>query len=100
MNEGNQVICVSESFPEWKTTSEDKSRIGTIPNLHPTKGEILTVDEVLGEFLRFDKYDTDESVNWWHQSRFRLVEDIDDEASIEAIVHKHTKNFMALIGKT
>lgn len=72
MKQGDKVICVSENFPRWKTTDEDKTGIGLQPKIHPTKGEVLTVDEVLGEFLRFDIYDTD-SYNWWKSNRFRKL---------------------------
>lgn len=73
MKEGDEVICISEYFPVWKTTEEDKSIIGTHPHSHPKKGEILTIDETLGEFLRFEKYDT-HTFNWWHHSRFKKCE--------------------------
>lgn len=96
MKEGDEVICISEDFPVWKTTEEDKSIIGTKPNFHPQKGEILTIDETLGEFIKFDKYDNDH-VNWWHHSRFRKVEDIDDEAAMDAVVHKNVKLFKSLL---
>lgn len=97
MKEGDEVICISEAFPEWKTTDEDKSRIGTVPANHPKKGEILTIDEVLGEFIRFDKYDIPGSYNWWHHSRFRKIEDIEDEAAADAIVHENVKLFKSLL---
>lgn len=96
MKEGDDVICISEAFPEWKTTDEDKSRIGTTPAHHPKKGEIITIDEVLGDFIRFDKYDIPESFNWWHHSRFRKVEDADCEESIDAVVHKNVELFKSL----
>lgn len=76
MKEGDKVICISENFPIWKTTNEDKSIIGTHPNNHPKKGEELFVDEVLGDFLRFDKYDTEEEFAWWKSDRFKKVSNV------------------------
>jgi hypothetical protein len=73
MKQGDKVICISENFPQWKTTDEDKTGNGSQPKSHPTKGEVLTVDEVLGVFLRFDVYDTD-SYNWWMCNRFRKLD--------------------------
>jgi hypothetical protein len=72
MKEGDKVICISEKLPQWKTTGEDKGDIGTNPGSHPKINEILTVDEILGDFLRFDRYDTD-SYNWWKSDRFRKL---------------------------
>ena len=72
MKTGQQVICISENFPVWKTTQTDKSIIGTNPHHHPQLNEILTIDETLGEFIRFDKYDN-HAFNWWKMDRFKLL---------------------------
>ena len=74
MKEGDLVKCVSTNFLHWKTTNIDKSQIGSQADFHPRLGEQLIIDEILGEFIRFDCYDTD-SYNWWHNSRFILVVD-------------------------
>lgn len=77
MEEGTKVICISENFPLWKTTKEDKTEIGSHPINHPKKDEVLIVDEVLGDFLRFEAYDTVDEYKWWHKNRFRIVDDLD-----------------------
>lgn len=79
MREGDKVVCISENFPLWKTTNEDKSILGSHPNSHPKKDEVLIVDEVLGDFLRFDKYDTEEDFKWWKSDRFKKIDDIEEE---------------------
>ena len=71
--EGQKVVCISESFPVIATTETDKSIIGIQAPSHPVKGETLVIDEILGDFLRFNKYDG-VSFNWWHSSRFRPLE--------------------------
>lgn len=77
IREGSSVVCISEDFP-WI-----KKHGGSGPAKdHPKKGEILIVDEILGEFLRFDKYDTEESFNWWHITRFAPIEE-DFESELE-----------------
>lgn len=71
-SETDKVICISEDFP-WLPQHG-----GTGPaKAHPQKGEVLMIDETLGDFLRFDRYDTDESFNWWHHTRFRRVTELD-----------------------
>jgi len=75
--EGQKVVCISENFPVHTTTEIDKSIIGTQAPTHPIKGETLVIDEMLGDFLRFNKYDTDESFNWWHSTRFKPLDDIE-----------------------
>ena len=72
--EGDKVVCISESFPLFRTTEEDKSQIGIMPANHPKKNEVLTIDEILGTFLRFSKYDT-ENWEWWHHTRFVPFDD-------------------------
>lgn len=74
--EGQKVVCISESFPVHTTTLEDKSDIGKQAPIHPVKGEKLIIDEMLGDFLRFSKYDTD-AFNWWHCSRFRPLDEFE-----------------------
>jgi len=83
--EGQKVVCISENFPVHATTLEDKSDIGKQAPVHPIKGETLIIDEMLGDFLRFDKYDT-YSFNWWHSSRFRPIDEI--EIKLEDVIHK------------
>lgn len=65
-NEGQRVICISEDFPLIK----EYGGSGNESKITPKKGESIEIDEILGEFLRFDKYDTEESFNWWKHDRF------------------------------
>lgn len=75
---GQYVVCISENFPVVETTG-DKSQIGTQPLIHPKKGEICCVDEILGEYLRFDEYDCNDETNpnygwkWWKHTNFRRI---------------------------
>lgn len=85
--EGQKVVCISERFPLHKTTQTDKSNIGTQATNHPKKGEIIVIDEILGEFLRFDKYDTNESFNWWKADRFAPIDEA--ELSIDDLINEN-----------
>ncbi len=80
---GQKVVCVSDHFPvirKYGGTGEEA-------NLTPKEGEVLIIDEILGEFLRFDKYDTDESFNWWMADRFApLNEDVETLVSFFHII--------------
>lgn len=69
--EGQEVVCINDVFPMVRTTNEDKSNIGQKAVFHPYKNEELIIDEILGPFLRFNKYDSDEfGFQWWHHSSF------------------------------
>ena len=76
---GEYALCINENFPVVATTDEDKSIIGKQPTRHPKKGEICCVDEILGEYLRFDEYDDhDESSpdygwKWWKHTHFKKM---------------------------
>ncbi len=65
---GEEVICVNINFPFIK----DYGGSGEAKN-KPKENEVLVVDETLGDFIRFDKYDTEGSFNWWHHNRFRTI---------------------------
>lgn len=84
--EGQKVVCISESFPVHTTTETDKSKIGTQAPTHPKKGETITIDEMLGDFLRFSKYDTD-AFNWWHCTRFRPLDEFEVTTSSQIQEH-------------
>lgn len=81
--EGQKFVCISDNFPVVATT-DNKSLIGTQPNFHPKKGEILTIDEILGEYLRFIKYDIHEETHpeygfrWWKHTRFEPLLEIEE----------------------
>jgi hypothetical protein len=85
--EGRQVVCISEKFPHVITTEKDKKSLGKYNPPHPMKGELLIIKEVLGEYLMFDKYNTRESNNWWHYTKFGLPP---EEVTIQI---KHAERF-------
>lgn len=75
---GNYALCINENFPVVETTG-DKSQIGKQPLSHPKYGEICCVDEVLGEYFRFDEHDCDDPNNpdygwkWWKHTHFKIL---------------------------
>lgn len=77
--EGQKVVCISENFPLLKKYGGDTEAKNT-----PKKDEVLIIDEILGEFLRFDKYDTDESYNWWYFNRFAPISE--EEIAMEEMI--------------
>jgi len=83
-----EVICINANFPCVITTEEDKSCIGKIPPTHPKKWEQLSIDEILGEYLRFGKYDN-ESFMWWMHTHFKPL----DEMTEEDVVQKNLELF-------
>ena len=77
MQEGKIVICVSDDFtPVWETGDNKQELIRK-----PTTGEVLTIYEIQGDFLRFKKYDKYNCCNWWHYSKFAPIDQkvINDE---------------------
>lgn len=82
-SEGQEVMCISEDFPCIIATGEDKSGMGAIPPHHPKKWEKLCIDEILGEYLRFEKYDIPTSYNWWKHTRFKAIEEMTEEDVVE-----------------
>lgn len=89
--QGDIVVCISENFPlieKYGVTGEEAK-------FTPQKGETLKVDEVLGEFIRFDKYDTEESYNWWKFDRFAPVVDVETQeeliSEVNIILNPHEK---------
>lgn len=83
---GQKVVCVSDYFPKVITTDEDKSTLGNLPVRHPKRGEVYCIDEILGEFLRFDAFDEKDTTHpeygwrWWKHTHFKGVE-TDNETS-------------------
>lgn len=81
---GQDVVCINDAFPLLTTTLEDKQNVGKQAEWHPMLNEKLTIDEMLGDFLRFQKYDIGDHCQWWHKSRFiayaekRLIEVIEE----------------------
>lgn len=64
--EGQKVVCISQNFSLIKEFGGTGKEAEKIPKIN----EVLIIDEILGDFLRFEKYDTDESFNWWKFDRF------------------------------
>lgn len=77
---GQKVVCVDSNFPFIPEYGGFDSAIKK-----PIKNEVLKIDEILGDFLRFNKYDTIDSFNWWHSSRFRPLDHQFAEDVIEYI---------------
>jgi len=75
---GQYALCINDNFPIVETTG-DKSQIGINPITFPKKGEICCVDEILGEFLRFDEYDCNDETKldygwrWWIHTHFKPI---------------------------
>lgn len=73
--ERQKVVCISDDFPAVHTTG-DKYEIGKMPNTHPIVGCTYIIDEILGDFIRFNEFDCDDpnspeyGYKWWHHSRF------------------------------
>ncbi len=63
---GAMVVCVSTNFPVVKKFSSTNVGAKECPKLH----EHLMIDEILGDYLRFDKYDEHGMCNWWKYDRF------------------------------
>ena len=78
--EGQTVVCISQHFPLIK----EYGGTGKEAQYTPQKGEILVIDEILGEFLRFDKYDGPESYNWWIATHFAPIDET--ELEIENLI--------------
>lgn len=77
---GQSVVCINDHFPLIMTTA-DKERVGTMPSVHPKLNESLVIDEILGEYLRFDQYDCDDvnhpdyGLNWWKHTHFAAIQE-------------------------
>jgi len=81
--QGQEVVCISDNFPVIK----EYGGTGKEATSKPQKNETIIIDEILGEFLRFDKYDTEESCNWWKHDRFAPTEEkIKEEQELEEIL--------------
>ena len=81
-SEGQKVVCISEDFPiieKWSTGEETNNK--------PKKGEILVIDEILGDFLMFNKYSSEGEINWWKYDRFAPIEETDTSSFNHS--HRH-----------
>ena len=79
--EGQKVVCISENFPVIK----EYGGTGKDAEFTPKKDEELVIDEILGDFLRFDKYDTNESYNWWKHDRFAPIKELKTESKVNEL---------------
>lgn len=77
--EGQIVKCISSDFAMISTTEDDKSKVGKPEDKHPTEGNYYQIGEVLGDYFSFSHFN-DETMRWWHHSRFRLATLIELEA--------------------
>lgn len=101
---GQEVVCIKDSFPCLVTTG-DKSQIGSMPDRHPVKGEHLVIDEILGEYLRFEKYDEpdqsriDYGWHWWKHTQFAAVQDDDEQETEEdRIIYAKIRRYLVDAG--
>ena len=97
--EGQFVVCINDTFPVVETTMTDKSVIGTIPKKRPKKDEVCCIDEILGEFIRFDEYDDndpssiDYGYKWWKHTHFKHITHEELENHYESVA-KYSKKWV------
>jgi len=94
---GQFVFCISDNFPLFTTTG-DKNKVSKFPNSHPKVGEACCIDEILGDFIRFEEYDCDDKSSpeygyrWWHYSRFKAATEQELEAHFEDVAKVALQN--------
>lgn len=71
MKSGTLVICINENFP--CVISKDKNHIGQSSDFQPWLKGIFEVDDVLGEFINIEMFNTPEEIKWWISSHFRKL---------------------------
>lgn len=82
---GQSVVCINDHFPIVATTA-DKARVGLLPHVHPKLKELLVIDEILGEYLRFDQYDCydvnhpEYGWRWWKHTNFSAIQESESVA--------------------
>lgn len=87
--EGEIAVCISNDFPLIPEYGGTGKEADIKPKIH----EIIRVDEILGDFLRFNKYDTEESNMWWHHTRFRKLSAVEKLMNLtEAIIEFENHN--------
>jgi len=69
MKPGSLVICIDEDFP--CIISGNLDLIGEAPLCHPWINGIFEVEDVLGEFITIDMFNSPEGINWWLSEHFR-----------------------------
>ena len=91
---GQYAQCINDRFPEIITTNEDKSHLGEQPKNYPKLGKFYCVDEVLGEFIRFDEFDChDEDSShfgwsWWFHTHFKPLTDEEFEEEYNKVMQR------------
>ncbi len=85
--EKQKVVCISDAFPCTHDTG-DGTQIGKTPIIRPIVGRTYVIDEILGEYIRFEELDCNDpnapeyGYKWWHQSRFVLYKMENTEMAI------------------
>ena len=82
MNIGQKVACINDNFPAIEKYGGLLNNAKEKPKIR----EVLITDDVLGEFLRFEKYDTAESHNWWIAKNFAPIDDEKIEEELKEIL--------------
>jgi len=85
---GQKVVCISDDFPGVRTSDPDKSIIGRQAKYHPHKDDVLIIDDIIGPYLNFEKYNTAESNQWFHYTRFAPVLEEGIEAEANEVVRE------------
>ena len=86
MNINQKVVCINDDFPpikKYEDLSHPSSGIFNSAGNKPKLREVIIIDDVLGDFLRFEKYDTVESFNWWIADNFAPIDDEKVEKKIK-----------------
>ncbi len=71
MRKGTLVECINENFP--CVISKDKNHIGQSSDFQPWLGGVFEVDDVLGEFINIEMFNTPDEIKWWLSSHFRKL---------------------------
>lgn len=79
---GDNVKCINDNFPYQHQHGGDPSLCKDQPKLN----ELLEVEDVLGEYLMFEKYNSPISNNFWHESRFEKAKSIKEQTN-EMLTH-------------
>lgn len=78
----NKVVCINDNFPRLQKYGGSERDAPNKPKL----GEVLTIDEILGDFFRFDKYDCEDSFNWWYAKNFAPINEEEIENEINELL--------------
>lgn len=67
---GQQVRCISENFPYIPEYGGTNAAVDK-----PKLFEVLEIEDVLGDFLTFAKYNEEDATNWFKYDRFAAIDD-------------------------